>query len=97
MYVCASFYLRPPTSGLRPSASGRSRRYNNLRPPAPAGGIFRTFADPFGRYSRDILLNYLKYVSLDLEFDESVFKNLLFSITERFRQVREATEGKPIF
>jgi len=39
MYVCASFYLRPPAFGFRPEPEVQ-------QPPAPAGGMFRTFADP---------------------------------------------------
>jgi len=43
-----------------------------------------------GHYSHDTLMKNLNIVLHDLEFDEDLFQNLLFSMPERLRQVREA-------
>ena len=46
-----------------------------------------------GGYSEETLLKNLNTVLHDLEFDEELFQNLLCSMPERLRQVREAGGG----
>ena len=46
------------------------------------------------RYSHETLLKNLNTILHDLEFDEELFHNLLCSMPERLRQVREACGGQ---
>ena len=47
-----------------------------------------------GRYSRETLQKNLKIVLLDLEFEKDLFQDLLCSMPDRFRQIREANGGE---
>ena len=50
-----------------------------------------------GRYSEETLLKNLNLVLNELEYDTDLFENLLCSMPERLRQVREAQGGHTEF
>ena len=50
-----------------------------------------------GRYSEETLLKNLNLVLKELEFDTELFENLLCSMPERLKQVRDAEGGHTEF
>ena len=50
-----------------------------------------------GRYSEETLLKNLNMVLGGLEHDTDLFENLLCSMPERLRQVKEAEGGHTLF